>query len=874
MGATSATLADVIRGHATEDDGREFLRLIFDGQPDVVLSYSELVAVGNSWARRYAAAGVTLGDRVLIVVPHSAALYGALVGAILLGARPALLSFPSAKMSEESYFDSLGEIVSISHASLLVTSGALAASIADRAPSLGFSDMVVLTLHGDDLSGDSFDIPEGDPLAEVLLQYSSGTTGTRKGVAITNQELLWQVRAYGEEIGLTRDDRILSWLPLYHDMGLIACLMMPLVYRVPVVALSPFDWVTRPAMWLEAATEQRCTLSWLPNFAFNFMASRIADHDAAAADLSALRGVVNCSEPIRVDSMQRFIDRFSSSGFSKDALAVSYAMAENTFAVTSGGFGKPIVLDVIDGSSFEREHRAVPAAAGSDSARVLVGSGRPLQGVEVEIRTPTGSIAAERCVGEIGIRSPCRFRGYEQLGGRTDEVDAHGWYMTGDLGYMADGEVYVTGRSRDLLIVGGVNIYPQDLEEMLTDVEGVIPGRIAVFGVDDVNLGTQRVVVMCESESHDERGHADLATRLRAAVASASEVVISDVMVVAPRTLRKSSSGKLSRSKNRELYVAMKSDIDEVDRVEHVSDDLVVGVRYAVRRAVGSSTQFDDDTALITSGLIDSFGLAAFLADLEQIAGGRIAVESVGGVEALDSVRAACGTLRRMETDTGRGDPSMEVSEAPPEMRLTTGVMPHGRASSRLWTWIARYRLRRAVIGRGFAVAGPILLELSDPTAVEIGDHVHLMPSIHLKTRDGGRIVLGAGSRLDTGVRIVAANNATVELGENVVLGIGTVINAGADVTIGAESFAGPHVVINASDHGIMLGESMLQQRYTHEPIIIGSDVWLGAGVCVTRGSQVGNGAVLSAGSVVTGRTPSNAVVQGQPARVIKMRSY
>jgi fatty-acyl-CoA synthase len=868
------SISSVVQGHAADDDGREFLRLIFDGQPDKVLSYSELVDAGDGWARRYAAAGVRSGDRVLIVMPHGTSLYCAFVGAILFGAIPVLHSFPSPKMSEDVYFSSLREIVLASKASLLVTSDSIAKIIANRTSDLGLGGIGWLTPGGDDTPGEPLDLPTTGPFDEVLVQFSSGTTGIRKGVSITNRELLAQIQAYGEEIRLTRNDRILTWLPLYHDMGLIACLMMPLVYRTPIVAMSPFEWVARPVMWLEAATQHRCTLSWFPNFAYSFLASRIDDRDVAAADLSALRGVVNCSEPVRADSMRRFLDRFAVSGLTERALAVSYAMAENTFAVTSGGFGKPIVIDAIDGTTFEREHRAVPSPLDLDSTRVLVGSGRPLRDVEVEIRTSTGSVVPERFVGEIGIRSPYLFRGYERSGSRTEELDASGWFMTGDLGYVADGEVFVTGRVKDLIIVGGVNIYPQDLEEVLANVEETIPGRIAMFGVEDTNLGTQRVVVMCESESHDELDNAELANRIRAAVASASEVVISDVMVVAPRTLLKSSSGKLSRSKNRELYLAMKSDIPEAEDIEDGASDIVLGVRNAVRRAVGLSTQFDDDTALITSGLIDSFGLAAFLTDLEAVAGVRIAVESVGGSDALDSVRATLVTLRRLMADTGGAIPSTAVNGIPPEMRSATGVMPHGRASSRLRTWIARCRLRSAVIGRGFAVAGPILLELSDPTALEIGDHVHLMPSIHLKTRDGGRIVLGAGSRLDTGVRIVAANNATVELGENVVLGIGTVINAGADVTIGAESFAGPHVVINASDHGIVLGESMLQQRYTHEPIVIGSDVWLGAGVCVTRGSQVGNGAVLSAGSVVTGRTPANAVVQGQPARVIKMRSY
>ncbi len=345
--AIAATVADLIERHAARDDGAEFLRLIFPGEADRVLSYRELVQHARRWSEVYSNAGLARGDRIIVVLPHSLDLYAAYVGALLNGQVPAMFAFPSPKLSEQVYFATVGELIRGSHARAMVTYDDLRDKLRAR-EAAAVSDLAVFTAADAKAAAGSTRSVAVEPGDTAILQYSSGTTGIKKGVALSHRALLWQVANYARVIGASKQDRIVSWLPLYHDMGLIAAFFLPLIEKIPLVAMSPLDWVKRPAMWLHAASRNRGTLSWMPNFAFNFLARSVPDADLAGVDLSSMRGLVNCSEPVLAQSHDAFLGRFEPLGFRRDALAASYAMAENTFAVTSGGFGQPLAVEHID----------------------------------------------------------------------------------------------------------------------------------------------------------------------------------------------------------------------------------------------------------------------------------------------------------------------------------------------------------------------------------------------------------------------------------------------------------------------------------------------------------------------------------------------
>jgi len=381
-------------------------------------------------------------------------------------------------------------------------------------------------------------------------------------VALSHEAVLNQVASYSESIALNEQDVIVSWLPLYHDMGLIAGFVMPIMNRVPLVLMSPFDWVRAPGRLMQAVSRYRGTLSWLPNFAYNFCAQKTRDRDLEGVDLSSWRAVVNCSEPMHWKSHQMFLERFEKYGLRPAALATCYAMAENVFAVTQGGIDAPVVVDEVDQRSLlvDRVARLAPLSLkgrgdGGEGCLRLLSCGRPLPNVRVRVLDDRRRDLPERHLGEIALHSDCMLTGYYNRDDATAKAFHEGWYLTGDLGYVADGEVYVTGRKKDLIIVGGKNVYPQDLERLAGDVTGVHPGRVVAFGVFDEEAGTEEVVVVAEAEAEDTAEHQRLADEIRQRVTRGSDVALRHVHVVGPRWLLKTSSGKIARAANREKYL-------------------------------------------------------------------------------------------------------------------------------------------------------------------------------------------------------------------------------------------------------------------------------------------------------------------------------
>ncbi|MCL5995785.1 MAG: AMP-binding protein, partial [Chloroflexi bacterium] len=308
----------------------------------------------------------------------------------------------------------------------------------------------------------------------VLLQHSSGTTGLQKGVALSHRAVFNQLDRYAQAIHLGQDDVIASWLPLYHDMGLIASFLMPILKRVPLVLMSPFDWVRAPYKLLQAITRYHGTLTWLPNFAYNFCAQKIRERDLEGVNLASLRAAINCSEPTYWSSHQAFARRFEKAGLRAGALATCYAMAENVFAVTQAGIDAPVTVDEVDQRALLVERVARPVSSPFDasssmaegSRMKMLSAGRPLPNVQVRVLDDMLNDAPERHIGEIALRSDCMLTGYYNRPDLTEKAFHDGWYLTGDLGYLADGELYVTGRKKDLIIVGGKNVYPQDLERL------------------------------------------------------------------------------------------------------------------------------------------------------------------------------------------------------------------------------------------------------------------------------------------------------------------------------------------------------------------------------------------------------------------------
>lgn len=541
---------------------RVAVRLLFNRQPEKVLTYHELLLGAAGYVRALEHAGIYPGEVVILILQHSEALVHSFFGAILHGAIPSIMPFLTEKLAPEQYRRSLGALFEITGPAAVITYPEFLDEVQAAIPAGGSVRQVLVCSEiqpAEALDLRSWQGLQRKPDEIVFLQHSSGTTGLQKGVALSHQAVFNQLEAYRQVLNLTTEDVIVSWLPLYHDMGLIAGFIMPILCRIPLVLLSPFDWVRAPYKLLQAISKHRGTLTWLPNFAYNFCAQKIRPRDLEGVDLSSWRAVINCSEPMYWSSHQMFLERFRSYGLRAEALATCYAMAENVFAVTQGGIEAPVTVDVISQRGLISERLARPAAPGEAAIKML-SAGTPLPNVQVRILDDQRQELPERHLGEIALRSNCMLTGYYKRPDLTEKAFHDGWFLTGDLGYIAKGEVYVTGRKKDLIIVGGKNIYPQDLEALASEVPGVHPGRVAAFGVPNEETGTEDVVIIAEVDMLEPgKDGADLqqiADEIRQRVTRGSDIALRYVKLVERGWLLKTSSGKVARSANREKYLS------------------------------------------------------------------------------------------------------------------------------------------------------------------------------------------------------------------------------------------------------------------------------------------------------------------------------
>ncbi len=546
---------------------RPVLYLQLSRQADQKITYGDLIRGSAGYARALAGAGIQPGEVVVLILQHGEALVYAFFGAILQGAIPSIMPFLTEKLAPEKYRADLAALIATTKPAAIITypefeaevRSALQKGVDSRRD--GVRAVLLATAIEPDPEPALAALPglRRSPADVVLLQHSSGTTGLQKGVALSHQSVFNQLNCYAGAIRLSPDDVIVSWLPLYHDMGLIAGFIMPILSRTPLVLMSPFDWVRAPYKLLQAVSQYKGTLSWLPNFSYNFCAQKIRDRDLEGVDLASWRAVINCSEPMHFKGHEMFRERFAPYRLRAGALATCYAMAENVFAVTQGGIEQPVTVDHVDGRSLLTERVARPAANGGEALKML-SCGRPLANVRVRVLNEQRQELPDRQLGEIALQSDCMLTGYYQRADLTAQTFYEGWYLTGDLGYMAEGEVYVTGRKKELIIVGGKNVYPQDLERLAGEARGTHPGRVVAFGVYNEETGTEDVVVVAEAETNDADERQRLADEIRQRVTKGSDVALRRVKVVGPRWILKTSSGKPARLATRDKYLAEPDD--------------------------------------------------------------------------------------------------------------------------------------------------------------------------------------------------------------------------------------------------------------------------------------------------------------------------
>jgi fatty-acyl-CoA synthase len=528
------------------------------GQDDFPITYLEMIERASCYATAYREAQIKPGEVIILILQHGPDLIYAFWGAILHGCIPAIMPFLTEKLSPERYQADLEALFSVTRPAAVLTYTAFQSDVANAGSANQSIRTILLseTIKMDTVQLTDFSFVSPRTAEDIaVLQHSSGTTGLQKGIALSHQAILNQLLAYGDAIQLSNDDVIVSWLPLYHDMGLIASFILPVLKRVPLILLSPFDWVRAPFSLLQAVSKYKGTLSWLPNFAFNFMAKRIRPRHIEGVDLSSWRAVINCSEPVKKESHDLFSKAFADYGLQPKALQTSYAMAENVFGVTQSDIETGPTAIRINRFAFISDHQILPMGEGPRAIEFMA-SGKPINQTQILIIGPGGEELPGLELGEIAIKSNCLFKEYYNRPETTQKAFGNNWYYTGDLGFIANGELFVTGRKKDMIIVGGKNIYPQDLETLIFEVDGVHPGRAVTFGNFNPKTGTEDVVVVVESDSLNSETTERLANSIRTYVTQNSAIALRFVHVVPPKWIIKTSSGKPARNANRDKYLA------------------------------------------------------------------------------------------------------------------------------------------------------------------------------------------------------------------------------------------------------------------------------------------------------------------------------
>lgn len=500
---------------------------------------------------------------VLLLLPHCAELFLLQLGLVLNGHIPAILAWPTSRIDPEKYQRNLIYQLSNLPADWLVTLPRLAQNLAGILPypatglavenGSAFEKMFPAGQVSERLEQREFQERNTRPSPETLfLQFSGGTTGAQKAIVVTARMLSKQLEQLREALSFTPEDGVASWLPLYHDMGLIACYWMPLWHGAPSVQIGANDWVLNPELLLKYVDQYRCTFCWLPNFAFSYLGQR-REQMRGVYRLDSVRAWINCSEPVRLKSMRQFASTFADWGVWNDSLQASYAMAETVFAITQSELGRE--PSTVPRSKVHHGSRTYSDLAFDLIDEVYVSSGRPIRDTEVRIVAPDGSVCAEAVPGEIYVRTPSLFSGYWGSEGFQTHSLRDGWHATGDFGFLLNGELFVIGRFKDIAIVGGNNIFPEDVEAIVNTIDGIYPGRVVAFGVEDQEYGTQSLAIVAEvKDEFNDESESKLEAEIRKLVLTAIGVAPRYVAVVPQRWIVKSTAGKISRRETRERF--------------------------------------------------------------------------------------------------------------------------------------------------------------------------------------------------------------------------------------------------------------------------------------------------------------------------------
>ncbi|HXX16868.1 MAG TPA: AMP-binding protein [Candidatus Eremiobacteraceae bacterium] len=574
------TLLEVIRYRGIHDATRSHLIITEDeeqGARTFTLTFGELATAGQQCAEEIARRGVPPGGRVALMLPTSRQFFVCYAGILLAGAVPVPIYPPFRADRIEEYAERQSAILNNAEVCLLLTfrrAEAVAKLLKPRVKSLlSVVDAQKLLDAAENepppapgalpafLGGSR--VRKGTDIA--LLQYTSGSTGDPKGVVLTHANLLANMRAISQAVQLSPSDVGVSWLPLYHDMGLIGAWLTLLVHGLPVVVMSPLAFLTRPERWLQAVSKYKATLGAAPNFAFELCVRKIPDKALKGVDLSSWRAALNGAEPVKPETVERFATRFAKYGFRREAMLPVYGLAEASLGVTFPPVYRGPEVDRIEREMFATQGRAAPAPPEDQNAIEFVSAGVALPNHEVMVTDNHGKPVPERTEGLLWFRGPSATSGYYRNPAATEKLFTGGppvapgefpWVNSGDRAYLAGGELYITGRVKDIIIKGGRNLYPHEVEDLASRVDGIRKGCVVAFGLPGEETGTEKLIIVAETRERESSKRAALAAAINDEVSRSLGLPPDRVELIPPGSVPKTSSGKLRRDETKQLYLA------------------------------------------------------------------------------------------------------------------------------------------------------------------------------------------------------------------------------------------------------------------------------------------------------------------------------
>lgn len=553
-----------LRKHLSANGSRILLRIVTGPSFDEPVELTGKEILDRSEALVEECVPDRNGGVVLLLLPHSPELFLLHLGLILKGCTPGILAWPTSRIDLEKYQRNLVYQLGNLPARALITLPRLAENLSAALPYVTSACVAANAATHEKLfpTGPVTDTLEQcrntgketqAPADSLFLQFTGGTTGAQKAIVVTASMLAAQMQSLTPRLGFTRADSVVSWLPMYHDMGLIACLWLPLWHGGQSVHIGANDWVLDPELLLKNISRYGASFCWLPNFAFSYLSQR--RHAMKGSwRLDSMRAWINCSEPCRLSSMRSFAEAFADCGVCGESLQASYAMAETVFAITQTELDRPVAT--VPRSRVQYGTRVSDEVYFDLIDDVFVSSGKPLDDTEVAIIGGAGQHCADEQPGEIYVRTPSLFGGYWGAEGFKTHSLNDGWHATGDYGFRSGDDLFVIGRLKDIVIIGGQNVFPEDVELVINSIEGIHPGRVVAFGIEDLEYGTEALAVVAEQKGdYDPRKSAALEPEIRRLVVASIGIAPRYVSVVPERWIVKSTAGKISRRETRDRFM-------------------------------------------------------------------------------------------------------------------------------------------------------------------------------------------------------------------------------------------------------------------------------------------------------------------------------